>query len=471
MNQLSRRWFANRLLALFTLTLLLGVGTGRAFADQYYLATGSNGIDGSLYLIDPTTGAPTQTIGPLVDGLGHAYGLTGLAFQPGTNVLYGSTTNISTTAPGHLVTVDRTTGLVTDIGPFFAPRVLGTFADITFDPTTGILYGAHASGGGVGPDNWLYTINLATGSATKVGVGSRLEMGGDGLAANSAGMLFATPDGESPKPTLRSVDKTTGNEVIIGPLTGGPTPHVIDAMKFNGAGVLFGIQTNQSLSPTTTHLVTIDPATALVTNIGPTVGDADALAILFAFPVGGYKIRYAANLNIGDSVIDITNTGDSSTTSLPIQNGNLCVNAYTFSPDEQLVSCCSCLVTPNGLVSLSVKNDLISNTLTAGSPTSVVVKLIASSGGTTFGSCNAGTVGAGTNIVAAGLAAWGTTIHALPGAAPNTYGNAETPFVTATLSTSELTRITTLCSLIQANGSGYGICKVCRLGGLGANKQ
>ncbi len=284
-------------------------------------------------------------------------------------------------------------------------------------------------------------------------------------------MLFATPDGNSAVTTLRSVDKATGNETVIAPLTGGNLPPIIDAMKFNSTGILFGIQTDQSISPTTTHLVTINTTTGVVTNLGPTVGDADALAILFSSPIASYQVRYAANLNIGDSVIDITNSGDSSTVALPTQNGNLCVNAYTFSPDEQLVSCCACLLTPDGLVSLSVKNDLISNTLTPGSPTSVVVKLIASSGGTTFGSCNAGTVGTGTNLLAPGLAAWGTTLHALPGAAPNTYGTAETPFVNATLSTSELTRITTLCSLIQSNGSGYGICKVCRLGGQGGNKQ
>ncbi len=467
MKQLSRRWFANRLLALFTLTLLLGVGAGRAFADQYYLATGAGGIAGSLYLIDPTTGAPTQTIGPLVDTLGNAYGLTGLAFQPTTNVLYGSTSFRSPTAPGHLVRVDPATALVTDIGSFGLSGG-DTMADITFDRTTGILYGARSAS-----DGWLYIVSLATGAATKVGTGTRSGGSeGNGLAANFAGTLFNVLN----RTGLYVVNKTDGTETLVGALIGGPQPPVIDAMDFDSSGVLFGIQIantglDRNPNPLLTHLVKINTSTAVVTDVGPTVNNADALAILFGFPVGAYKIRYAANLNIGDSVIDITNTGDSSTTSLPIQNGNLCVNAYTFSPDEQLVSCCSCLVTPNGLVSLSVKNDLISNTLTAGSPTSVVVKLIASSGGTTFGSCNAGTVGAGTNLVAAGLAAWGTTIHALPGAAPNTYGNAETPFVNATLSTAELTRITTLCSLIQANGSGYGICKVCRLGGQGGARQ
>jgi hypothetical protein len=57
-----------------------------------------------------------------------------------------------------------------------------------------------------------------------------------------------------------------------------------------------------------------------------------------------FQVKYAANLNIGDSVFNISNSGAS--------GGNICVSVYTFSPDEQEISCCSCTVTPNALVSL-----------------------------------------------------------------------------------------------------------------------
>jgi hypothetical protein len=137
------------------------------------------------------------------------------------------------------------------------------------------------------------------------------------------------------------------------------------------------------------------------------------------------------------------------------------VNVYTFSPDEQEISCCSCVITPNGLVSLSAKNDLISNTLTPAVPGSIVVKLLA----TTGGACNAGTPGAPT----VGLAAWGTTLHANQGAAG--FAVTETAFKPATLSAAELARISSLCGFIQTNGSGFGICKSCRSGALGASKQ
>src|SRR5947209_6415576 len=95
-----------------------------------------------------------------------------------------------------------------------------------------------------------------------------------------------------------------------------------------------------------------------------------------------FQVGFAANLNVGDSVINITNSGASSTTpGAPVVpgttlNGNLCANVYTFSPDEQLISCCACTVTPNALVSLSARNDLISNTLTPAVPTSIVTKIL-----------------------------------------------------------------------------------------------
>ncbi len=182
---------------------------------------------------------------------------------------------------------------------------------------------------------------------------------------------------------------------------------------------------------------------------------------------GPFQVRYASNLNIGDSVVNITNSGArgagfSSGTSASV-TGALCVNVYTFSPDEQLISCCSCPVTPNGLVSLSARADLISNTLTPAVPTSIVIKLLASA--PVGGSCASSAASPG--ALASGMLAWGTTLHAAP-TTPVTFGLTETAFLPATLSAGELTRITQLCTFINGNGSGFGICRSCRLGGLGA---
>jgi hypothetical protein len=176
-------------------------------------------------------------------------------------------------------------------------------------------------------------------------------------------------------------------------------------------------------------------------------------------PSGAYQIRYASNLNIGDSVINISNTG---TLSGADPAGRICVNVYTYDPAEELISCCACMVTPNGLNSLSTVSDLISNPLTLGVPTSVVIKLVATvpNGGT----CNAG----GSSALAPGLVAWGTTLHA--NATTGGYNSTEGPFLTAVLSASELDKTISSCNFIQTNGSGFGICKSCRNMGLGSSK-
>jgi hypothetical protein len=173
-----------------------------------------------------------------------------------------------------------------------------------------------------------------------------------------------------------------------------------------------------------------------------------------AFSTDYYQVRYAANLNIGDSVVDFTNTGANAS--------NLCVNLYTFDPAEELISCCTCTVTPNALQSLSVLKSLISNTLTPSIPTSVVVKAVATAGPT----CNAAAPTFGT--LAPGLLTWGTTLHQNTSVTAATYAVTETPFANAILSAAELAHIATTCGFIQSDGSGFGICKGCAAGGLGA---
>ncbi len=182
-----------------------------------------------------------------------------------------------------------------------------------------------------------------------------------------------------------------------------------------------------------------DPTTITPVGPPPTVTDA-------------FQIRYASNLNVGDAYVDITNSGAS--------GGNICANVYTFDPAEELISCCTCSVTPNGLQTLSVLNSLTSNPLTPAVPAAVVIKLVATSG-----TCNAAAVTQGN--LAPGMLAWSTSLHA-GATSPVSYAVTETPFSNAALSAPELVHITSTCGFIQANGSGFGICKGCAAGGLGA---
>jgi len=193
---------------------------------------------------------------------------------------------------------------------------------------------------------------------------------------------------------------------------------------------------------------------------------------------GPYQIRYASNVTTGDSYINISNDGASmvpgvligSGTNTLAVNGAFCVNAYAFDAAEEILSCCSCPVTPNGLVSLDVQRDLLSNTLTGrGLPSSIVIKLVASSGATATSCTNsASLVGTGAVALRAGMVAWGTTLHANTSAVTGTYALTETPFTVAEPNPFEMARLGQLCTFNQLQGTGFGICSSCEQLGQGA---
>jgi hypothetical protein len=186
---------------------------------------------------------------------------------------------------------------------------------------------------------------------------------------------------------------------------------------------------------------------------------------------GPFQVSYAANPSAGESYINIINTGANGTPLLGpgfgTQYGNICVNVYAFAPDEQEISCCSCLLTPNSVVNLGVNRDLTSTTLTGVVPSSTVVKLLSTlAGGDGTGtSCTNSAALAG--IPVRGMVAYGTT----PQPAGTTYSAVEHTFVPSSLSAGEYASIVYRCATIIGNGSGFGICNSCRSGALGATKQ
>jgi hypothetical protein len=194
--------------------------------------------------------------------------------------------------------------------------------------------------------------------------------------------------------------------------------------------------------------------------------------VAFAQSDSAFQVRYAANLAAGESYINIVNTGANGAPLLGPgfggASGNICVNVYAFDPAEELVACCSCLVTPDQVVNLGVNRDLTSKTLTGVIPTSVTVKLLASLAGTGGAGTSCTNSAATVTTPVSGLAAFGTTLHA---AVPSGYATTETPFTPSTLSAGELASITGRCASIIGNASGFGICSSCRAGALGSSKQ
>ena len=189
-----------------------------------------------------------------------------------------------------------------------------------------------------------------------------------------------------------------------------------------------------------------------------------------------FQVGYASNLQFGESYINVVNTGANGAPllgpGLGGAVGNICVNVYALDPNEEMISCCSCLVTPDQVRNLGVNRDITSNTATGVVPTSVTIKLVATLAGTggTGTSCTNAAATAATATVVGGMAAWGTTLHAGPTA--GTFTTTEKPFIPdIPASGGELASLSSRCSNIVGNLSGFGICASCRNGALGAGRM
>jgi DNA-binding beta-propeller fold protein YncE len=230
-----------------------------------YAADGAQGNLSNLYTLDPSTGAVLSTIGPI------GFAITGLAIDPITSLLYGTTSSKDPSAvtvdDGLLILISKLTGTGVVVGGGYGTGSI-SMADLTFDPA-GNLYG------------WcectddLYLIDKVTGTASNVG-DSGLGTAGSGLASDSGGLLWFAGD-QGADGNLRTVDKTDGSTSIQEPLSGAPSPNGhINALAFDENDVLFGIN-NDDGDPDTTYLVTIDTSSGAVTTMGLTLDLMDAI--------------------------------------------------------------------------------------------------------------------------------------------------------------------------------------------------
>ena len=76
-----------------------------------------------------------------------------------------------------------------------------------------------------------------------------------------------------------------------------------------------------------------------------------------------------------DQQIRLINYG-SNGTPLTSPVGDVCANIYVFDANQEMVSCCSCRITPNGLLTLSVANGLTNNPVTSVVPVNGDVVII-----------------------------------------------------------------------------------------------
>lgn len=247
-------------LSLTALVFSAHASAGGVPVGTLYLATAADSA-GNLYTVNPATAA-TTLVGPTNIGTDNV-AITGLAFQPGTNILYGVTGNISDVNPRSLVTVNPGNGNVTLIGSLGSRPVV----DISFR-SDGTLYGWRKNA--EAPDD-LVTINLGTGAVTSLGSSSGVSNTGGGGLAFTLGTLFLSAS--SSVGVLRTVDPATG-VATNGPSMDG-NESAIPAMSADPVGVLFAIEGGDTL-------VTINTSTGHITAVGTltNVSEGDALAFL-----------------------------------------------------------------------------------------------------------------------------------------------------------------------------------------------
>lgn len=153
------------------------------------------------------------------------------------------------------------------------------------------------------------------------------------------------------------------------------------------------------------------------------------------------KVDYFANANTPnaqDATLRLSNPGE--------VGGAVCANIYVFDVNQELSECCGCYLSPDGLRTLSIDNDLTANPLTGLILTAGVIDIVSSVA--TNAVCP---IPAKMNPVTGGVRAWTTHVQ-------NTgFIITETVSQDATLNVAEEKRLNAECNAILLDTSG-GIC-------------
>jgi len=173
-------------------------------------------------------------------------------------------------------------------------------------------------------------------------------------------------------------------------------------------------------------------------------------------PFPGYYVAYFAN-NPGpggaaDQQIRFINFGLRGTP-LTSPVGDICAATYVFDANQEMVACCACRITPNGLLTLSVANGLTSNPVTSVVPVNGAIKVLAY---TPNGTTCSPTAPNGLNVIN-GLVGFSTHLQSSGGTAAGTFIT-ETEVPNPPLSADEGSFLLQSCQFAQYLGSGKGTC-------------
>jgi hypothetical protein len=153
-----------------------------------------------------------------------------------------------------------------------------------------------------------------------------------------------------------------------------------------------------------------------------------------------------------DGTVYLTNPGMTAGSSAA---GKLCAMIYVFDQNQELNECCGCSVSDSGFRSLSLLHDLTSNPLT-GTPPAAGTILMVPSNIQQNPQCSPSSLSPNGVILG-----WETNVQGVPSGTPQI---TETSFSSSGLPPATTTNLAAMCSFIQSQGGGQGIC-TCGAGG------
>jgi hypothetical protein len=156
-----------------------------------------------------------------------------------------------------------------------------------------------------------------------------------------------------------------------------------------------------------------------------------------------YRVDYFANATtsgVPNATLRLDNDGSAA-------DADLCADIFVFNANEEITECCSCLETPDDLLTLDVNTNLLSNPANGIVVANGVIKVVAAA--LTAGTCPTPTKI--TLVTDAEIQGWGTHIQ-------NNGTLTETNSQVSNLSSAEEGHLAKLCGAIVAVDSGTGIC-------------
>ena len=170
------------------------------------------------------------------------------------------------------------------------------------------------------------------------------------------------------------------------------------------------------------------------------------------YQVNYFDNNYGNNAALDSGTVRIINPG---LTGSPITSdqGLLCANIYVFDFTQEMVECCSCPVTANGILTISIQ-DLTENPLSV-TPFRGVIKIVSTSPSPTCDPTNLSAVTPDLRAFSTHLQNANTTAIGLE---QEYLFVTEDEFQPAPLSTFEQRDLAQICSFVRYLGTGRGRC-------------